>query len=350
MIGFAKRRYGPIGVDFGTRSVKLMQFNADQTKLLDAVRWEIDRQGETPEAPSDAQFAEALGRARQGRKFRGSDVVFCLGAAQMFVQNVRLPKALPEEWEKLVRQEASARLPFPLPEAEIRFFSGTDVRQGDSVKREVVLLACHRPVLERALAIVHDAGLRPVAVDVEPAAVLRCFLKQLRREDDLNQRVMFVHIGASNAMVMVAKGAEILFVKYVDVGGCQMDDAVAKNLNMSLEDASALRRHNGDRRTDQQDPEVARSIGESTRPVLDRLAGELSLCLRYQSVTFRGQSVARVVFGGGEATPGLVEAISTGMELKCELADPLRSFPAASLSGRRGQWDVAAGLALRDVN
>ena len=123
----------------------------------------------------------------------------------------------------------------------------------------------------------------------------------------------------------------MLFVKYIDVGGRQMDEAVAKNLKMGLEDASALRRHNGDRRTDQQDPEVARSIAESTRPVLERLAGELSMCLRYQSVTFRGQSVARVVFGGGEATASLVEGLSGRLDLKCEVADPLRSFQAAPL-------------------
>ena len=33
-------------------------------------------------------------------------------------------------------------------------------------------------------------------------------------------------------------------------------------------DAAALRRHNGDRRADQRDPEVTRTIAEATRPVL----------------------------------------------------------------------------------
>ena len=33
-----KQRYGPIGVDIGSRSVKLVQFSADHSRLLDAAR------------------------------------------------------------------------------------------------------------------------------------------------------------------------------------------------------------------------------------------------------------------------------------------------------------------------
>ncbi len=92
----------------------------------------------------------------------------------MFVQNVRLPKATPGEMVKLVHQEAASRLPYPHAEAEVRFLEAADVRQGDAVKRELILMACHRPVLEQLLAAIGMAGLKPIAVDVEPLALLRC--------------------------------------------------------------------------------------------------------------------------------------------------------------------------------
>jgi type IV pilus assembly protein PilM len=118
---------------------------------------------------------------------------------------------------------------------------------------------------------------------------------------------------------------------------------------MSVADGASLRRHNGDRRADQQDPEVTNSVNEAVRPVIERLTGELSMCIRYHSVTFRGQPLTRLVLGGGEGTPALLEAIGSRLELKCELGDPLRSYETASAPGRRSQWDVAAGLALRDL-
>ena len=100
---------------------------------------------------------------------------------------------------------------------------------------------------------------------------------------------------------------DAIFIKYLDIGGRQFDDAVSKRLKIPLADATALRRHNGDRRLEQRDPEVTRSINESIRPVLDRLSHELSLCMRYYSVTFRSELLAQCVVGGGEANESLVE-------------------------------------------
>jgi len=74
------------------------------------------------------------------------------------------------------------------------------------------------------------------------------------------------------------------------------------------------------------------------------------LCLRYYSVTFRGKPISQILIGGGEATETLLEWFSSRLELPCDLGDPLRDYQRAALSGRVGQWDVAAGLALREVN
>jgi hypothetical protein len=36
--------------------------------------------------------------------------------------------------------------------------------------------------------------------------------------------------------------------------------------------------------------------------------------------------------------------------MKAELSDPFRSFETMPNLGRKGQWDVAAGLAMRELN
>jgi type IV pilus assembly protein PilM len=71
------------------------------------------------------------------------------------------------------------------------------------------------------------------------------------------------------------------------------------------------------------------------------------MCVRYHSVTFRGQPLSRLVIGGGEAAPALAEELAARLDLKCELGDPLRNFELAIQTGRRGQWDLAVGMALR---
>jgi len=351
MVGwFDKRRYGPIGVDVGSRSVKLLQFDADHGRVLESARWDLAAPNTADPAERDAQVVQAIRQAREGRHFRGQEAVVSIAAADLFVQNIRVPQAAGEELSRIVWAEAAGRLPFAGDEAEVRYIEAANVRQGDAVRREVILLACHRPVLERTLAVAQSAGLRPVAIDVEPNALLRCYAKQFRRDRDQQERMMFVNVGASTTAVVIARGTGAMFMKYIDVGGRHFDDAVARHLRMTPSEATALRRHNGDRRADQRDPEVTRSLAESIRPVLDRLTSELSMCIRYYSVTFRGQPLERVVLGGGEASETLVDWLCERLDVACELGDPLRSYQKSPLTRRMGQWDVAAGLALRTGN
>ena len=193
------------------------------------------------------------------------------------------------------------------------------------------------------------AGLQPAAIDPEPLALLRSYFRQLRRDEDQKRRAVFANVGASNTLVVIACGMEPVFIKYLDIGGRHLDEAVSKHLKLSPADAASLRSRNDSRRAGQRDAEVARSIGESVRPVLDRLAHELSLCLRYYSVTFRGEPLQQCVIGGGEANDMLVDWIATRLELPCELGNPLRIYDRNLPAGRLAQWDVAAGLALRDI-
>jgi type IV pilus assembly protein PilM len=340
------RRSGPIAVDLGVRAVKLVQMNADRSRIVESVRWDLPL-----EAPADLEeqaqrWTKAIIEAREGRRFRGNDAVLCLGSRELTLQNVRVIKPPTGDIEPVVMKEVAERNVFPIAETEVRFLETADVRQGDTLRREVIVMGCRRTLLDRYLQVLAEAGLQPVAVDIEPQAILRCYNAQYRRDEDKRARSIVVHVGHSNTAVIIAEGDDILFLKYIELGGKHLDEAVAKHLKMDAHAAWTLRRNNGDRRADQQDPEVVRSVNEALRPVIDRLAGEISLCVRYHSVTFRGQPLARLVLGGGEATQSLVERLAGRIDLKCELGDPFRVY-AEPLPGRRSQWDVAVGLALR---
>lgn len=345
-----KRRTSPIGVDLGARSVKLAQFSSDGAKLVDAVRWDVAglEDDALPPSERDKRIVAALQQARDGRRFRGRDAIMCLGAADLLVQSVRIPKSQAGDLPRMVLQEAAGRVPYSLTDAEVRFLEAADVRQGDAVMREVILLACHRPVLERKLKLLSDAGLRPVAVDFEPLAMVRAFVRQFRRDDDSGRRVMFIHVGGSSCFAAIAQGSDLLFIKCFEIAGRTLDKAVAQHLGMTLAESAALRRHNGDRRADQQDPEIIKSVAEAVRPVHEKLAQELSLCVRYHGVTFRGQPLTQAVLGGSEASPALAELLTQRLNLRCEVGDPLRTCECTVPVAHKTQWAVATGLALRN--
>ena len=346
-----RRRPSPIGVDIGARSVKLVQFDGDHTSLLEASRAELPALSDkaTP-AERSAAITQALEKALTGKAFRGREAVVCLNDRHLFVQNVRVARSEGAELDRLVAQEAAGKIPYSVAETELRYFEAADVRQGENTLREVILLACHRPILDEMLKTVDNARLQPVAVDVEPAAIVRSYAIQFRRDEDRKQRALLVHLGYSRSVVTITQGDDVLFTKYIDIGGVQFDAAVARHLKMELPDAVALRRHSFDRRAEQQDAQVLNSVADAMRPAVERLLAEISMCVRYHSVTFRGQPLVRLTLSGGEATPALLEQISKQFDFRCELSDPFRPFAVPPHVGRRGQWDVAAGLALREMN
>jgi type IV pilus assembly protein PilM len=346
-----RRRFGPIGIDIGARSIKLVQLSGDRSRLIEAARVELPPAADAAAPDQQAErITDGLRRGLRDRDFRGRDAVLCLSDRHLFLQSLRVPKQSGAQLDRLVAQEAAGRVPFAIDEADVRFLEAADVRQGDQTLREVIVFAVQRSVLNQSLSVVEQARLKPVAVDVEPAALVRSYAAQFRRDDDRQARALLVHIGYSRTAALVAQADELLFAKYVDVGGQHFDLAVARHLKMDLNEATALRKHNGDRRADQQDLEVARTVAEATRPVLERLMSELAMCVRYHSVTFRGQPIARLVVSGGEATQPLVEALGKHLDVKAELSDPFRSLPTVPNLGRKGQWEVAAGLAMRELN
>jgi type IV pilus assembly protein PilM len=346
-----QRRFGPIGIDIGARSIKLVQVSGDRSRLIEASRAEMTP---LPEQPTPQQRADrivdGLKRGLADRNFRGRDAVLCLGDEHLFLQSLRLPKQTGPLLDKLVAQEAAGRVPFAIDQAEIRYLEAADVRQGDQTLREVIVFAVQRPVLQQTLDMVELARLRPVAVDVEPAALVRSFAGQYRRDDDRQARSLLVHIGYSRTAAVITQANDLLFVKYIDIGGQHFDLAIGRHLKMDLHEAVSLRKHNGDRRAELQDPEVARSVTEATRPIVERLVSELAMCVRYHSVTFRGQPLVRLVLSGGEATQQLLDSLSKQLDLKSELSDPFRALSTIPNLGRKGQWDVAAGLAMRELN
>lgn len=338
------RKCSPIGLDIGSRCVKVVQFDG-QNRLHEAARIDLPN-GDLAAADREAHLVRLLRQLRAERNFRGHEVAVALPACDLHIQNVRVPKQPGVDLARQVLAEAQPRFPFPADSAEARFIEAADVRQGDATLREVIVVACDRRRLDQRLELLEAAGLQPMAVDIEAQALLRCYSHQFRRDEDRQQRLMLVHVGASKTMVLVSRGFDPLFVKYVDIGGGHFDAAVAAHLQMAEHDAADLRRHNSDRRSDAIDNDIQRSIAAAMRPVVERLANEIALCTRYHNVAFRGQPVARMVLTGGEAGHAMLDILAARLNIPCEIGDPWRACEGKDFPTRKSQWDIAVGLAL----
>jgi len=213
--------------------------------------------------------------------------------------------------------------------------------------------------------------LNPLHIDAEPLALFRAYQRFLRRAADESFVSVIVDMGLASTRIVVARGNTTIFVKSINVNGRKLNESVAGELGLSYAEACHFRRRLAEQRLEEQierqagdqpdgSPEmrdqVEWSVLDAIRGQVEALAREISLCLRYCAVTFRGLRPGRITLTGGEAYgPAVVKLLSECLDFECVVGEPLRrvDLGGGSLgSDRRSmltEWSVVTGLALRGL-
>ncbi len=298
------------------------------------------------------------------RGFKGRRVMACVSSADMALRQVRLPAMPDEELAQAVRWEANERFGFPVSPEMLHHVVAGEVHQGGEGRQEVLLIATREEIVEQRVALLEAMGLRPHALDAEPACLFRCFERFLRRDADASTVTVLAEVGHGGTRVLISRGRQVKFIKCIDIGGQRLDQAVAAHLSLSEEDARQLRMRLM-RQGWEGGAAAAEAVGgqqvyeamhDAVRPILEELGRELNLCLRYCAVTFRGGHTDAVTVLGGQAyDPCLREQLAESTNLPCQAGKPLQGVDLSAVdlgSDARGplsEWAVAAGLALRGL-
>lgn len=350
MFPFTRSRAAAIGLHLGPRFVTMVQLSGvnERAEVVALAHGPLPIRTEQTDDQYAEEVASTLTLMVEDQGFRGRNVVGCVSADDLVLQSVRMPQLPPDEIQKVARWEAEERLPFPVAQAELRYFLSGQIRQDASVKQEVVLMACPQAVIQQQLRVLELAQLTPVAIDVEPLAVLRAFR---HGKGDTTERVAYLHLGDNVTTIVIADGDVVLFVKYVGSGGRDMDQAVAKHLELDQPEAHRLRATVNNATALDSHSEVHRSVIEAIRPQLESLASEVELCFRYFMVTFRGQAIAKLVVTGCEASTWLAEYLGQSLSCRVEIGNPFESLKCPpegfAATDRPGRWAAALGLSLR---
>jgi type IV pilus assembly protein PilM len=346
----------PIGVDIGSDSIKMLQLEVSNENLSVYAAARMDVPDEARTAP-DLRMAVCVDLIKQMLRqnpFSGRSIITSLPREIVNVKNLRLPMMPASELEQAIEFEARSIFPFDTDHAQVRFLHAGEVRQGNDSKQEVIVLAVKNDDVDNFLEALNRGGAVVESIDWEPAAMYRGIERFIRRREDENEVYVLIDVGFRASQVIVGKGREISFYKPIDIGGYKLDEAVSRKLEISLAEANALRRRLNESQDEasKRDP-VRQAVYDSTRSIMEELAREVSLCLRYYSVTFRGQRPSRVRLVGGEGNDTQLQSILNG-------ALPIPSEPSRLMASvnldrmkpadRRGslcEWSVALGLGLK---
>jgi type IV pilus assembly protein PilM len=364
----------PIGLDIGHNSIKMIQLamNGGHISILaaDKVRIGAGINGDGEERRSFV--ISAIKRMLAEGKFRGRNVVSCLPNDRLKITSLRLAETETGEIEEALRKEAGQRFGLDPDRDTITYLAAGCVQHGDEIRNELILFAAADEAIRSHIAMLEEAQVRPVAIDTVPCALFRSFERSLRREEDREQTVVFVDVGSQFTTVVFGRGGEISFIKQIPIGGEKFNREIASKLGVSIDEAEILREKlrtefvNREAQTTKHEPRRdGNALDASTRQVMvdaigavsEELVREISLCLRYYAVAFRGKRVERAVLSGGEGNEKiLLNVLRRQLTVEIEIAQPLRGLDMTNVnfdSDRRGllcEWAVAVGLSLKSWN
>jgi type IV pilus assembly protein PilM len=317
-----------VGLDIGTSALRAVEVVTDNggKPSLEA----YGQVGLPPGAIVDGEVRDAVKVSAALRRlwkeggFKSTQVHLGVAGLRAITREMELPPLPPEELNAAVSLQAEDVVPFPIERTSLAssVISRTVDGEGMPLIR-VLVAAAHRDLIDGVVAAVEDAGLEPVAIDLDTAALSRAFTLPGSATDP----EAVVSIGAGLTMVIVHHGGMLQFVRTIDLGGDTMTRAVSSALDIPFTDAEQTKR-----RLALQGPQDPTALAAVAR-VVNELVAEIHNSIRYYSALPGRTPPSRlIVTGGASRTVGLLDKVQQGLELPVVEASPL-SFVDVSRLG-----------------
>ncbi|MEN0019399.1 MAG: hypothetical protein AAF747_00790 [Planctomycetota bacterium] len=319
----------PIAVDFGTRTLKALQFSPGDRPTLHAAA-----QATTPDDLLDDPIAR-LGFQRQTLTgwvkkgvFKGKRAVCTVPASHTSCTQARLARVDGVDMDALVSAHLADTLKCE-PSAIVQRWFETPTSTG---KSEVLCLAAARALVTRLMDTLRESGLEPVGMQSEYVAVLRG-LQRVSRAGE-SAATLYLDLGHAATRAVIGHGREPVFARSIAVGARELAPA----------------------------PELAAvglagpaGGGEAACDPCEALTDELAVGVRHHRSVFGETPIEAVVFaGGGAASTESCMRVAKVLRVPASVADPFAGVPVekrahvvgVDLSKPQPGWAAAMGLCL----
>ncbi len=348
---------GYLGLDIGSHSIKLVELKPSR-----GTSWKLNKFG-LHKLPAESivdgaimnssAIVEGIRDLLARHKIKGREVITSVSGHSVIIKKITLPSMSDEELVESIQWEAEQYIPFSINDV----FLDTQVLSraaDDSGQMEVLLVAAKKDVVQEYTSVIVEAGLKPLIVDVSAFAIENCF--DLNGDPSANETVALVNVGASLVNINILSNGMTAFTRDINMGGNQFTEEIQKQLNVSYEEAEALKL-GGNISTAQTTTEaiVPQEVGSILRSTSESLAMEIQRSIDFFLATAAGVKLGRLILSGGTAKiASLTDALETALNVKVEISDPFRNvmfnpkeFDPDYIRDLAPMSAVAVGLATR---
>jgi len=292
----------------------------------------------------------------KGEKLRTKYVVASLPEEKAFLQVIQMPKMKEEELKSAIIYEAENYIPLPIEEVYLDSQIVPPV-YNHLDHFDVLITALPKKTVNSYLFSLKEAGLKPIAFEIESQAVTRALIKN----EVTTSPLLLIDLGATRAGLIVFSGHSLRLTSSISVSSQIFTEIISKSLGVDLAGAEKLKIRYGL----QSGARRGKEVFEALVPALTDLIDQIKKYLRYyqthashEHLPPNGKKVAKIFLcGGGAKLEGLTDFLSSRLKIPVEIGNPWINILAASIQPKE-QWLIykkeeslkyttALGLALR---
>jgi Tfp pilus assembly PilM family ATPase len=237
MFKISKSHAYSIGIDVGDDNLKLVQL-VENGNGISLIAGKSENLPEGVKAGSSQWQRWAIDTIRQltsSGDFRGKEVVAAMPSREVFIDNIKIPKADATDVEDAIFSKIKHKLPFePIKE-------NTMIKYIPMEQDNALVIAVERKIIDRHLAIYERAGLSIKSIGIWPIALANCYTKFFgRRKSDSGTIVLLVCIEENYTNVVICRRKNLLFARSLSIGLSQLDKK--KSVNKLVLDLTECRR------------------------------------------------------------------------------------------------------------
>ncbi len=340
-----------IGLDIGSSSVKVCQLKESRRS------YQLQCFGLIPLPPeaivdgsimNQSTVVDAVRELIASQRIKVKDVAVSVSGHSVILRKINLPVMTREELDESIQWEAEQYIPFDINDVNIDVSILND--HNDQGQMDVLLVAAKKDMINDYINVVREAGLIAHVVDVDSFAVQNAF--EINYNLPVGETVALINVGASVVNINVVHSGISAFTRDIAQGGNQYTDEIQKQLNVSYDEAEALKIGGSG---GEQDSVVPQEVERVMQQVSETIANDVQRSLDFYAATSADASITRIYLSGGCAkVPALSRSIQAKTGVPVDTVDPFRNIDIAArgldpnfLRMQAPLAAVSVGLALR---
>lgn len=333
-----------VGLDIGSGFVKVVEVDhsGDQPEVIRvAMRPLLPDTIVEGEIMDYALVSDTVSGLFQELGMKNADVVTGIGGHDVIIKKIEMDRMKEGDAREVIRWEAEQHVPFDIKSVELDFQILDP--NGEGNRMEVLLVAAKRELVDNKVALLSEAGLNPIVIDVDAFALHNAF--EHNYPEAMEGIVALVNIGHEVTNVNILENGVPILTRFIPLGSRRVREDLQRERGLTAEQAE-------DAVQGREPVEGMESMVESSA---DEVAVGIERAAAFLMTRQAGEGLGRIYLsGGGARIPGMTEALGGRMNVETTVVNPFERVPISpdvvtdfSLEEAAPMLLLPLGLALR---